>query len=145
MINMFYNISNDYLRAFLKIAISESKIATIDTIHSAIVLPLVVDDWVQTYDNGDVVKWNGKEDSEHPAPITTVKKGANPNGSQYNSISNSNDYLRAFLKIAISESKIATIDTIHSAKLQLWKKVLIQMAHIVINHQLQVVVQLHYG
>lgn len=36
---------------------------------------------VQTYDNGDVVKWDGKEDSEHPAPITTVKKGANPNGS----------------------------------------------------------------
>ena len=52
---------------------------------------------VQTYDNGDVVKWDGKEDSEHPAPITTVKK------------------------------------------------VLIQMVHIVINHQLQVVVQLHYG
>ncbi|WP_350310356.1 transporter [Staphylococcus warneri] len=35
----------------------------------------------QTYDNGDVVKWDGKEDSEHPAPITTVKKGANPSGS----------------------------------------------------------------
>ena len=28
----------------------------------------------QTYDNGDVVKWTGKEDSEHPAPTTTVKK-----------------------------------------------------------------------
>ena len=36
---------NDYLRDFLKIAINESKIATIDTIHNAIVLPLVVDDW----------------------------------------------------------------------------------------------------
>ena len=29
---------------------------------------------IQTYDNGDVVKWTGKEDSEHPAPTTTVKK-----------------------------------------------------------------------
>jgi len=28
----------------------------------------------QTYDNGDVVKWTGKEDSAHPAPTTTVKK-----------------------------------------------------------------------
>ena len=28
----------------------------------------------QTYDNGDVVKWTGKENSEHPAPTTTVKK-----------------------------------------------------------------------
>lgn len=47
MLQALYNSisnSNDYLRAFLKIAISESKIATIDTIHSAIVLPLVVDD-----------------------------------------------------------------------------------------------------
>ena len=34
---------------------------------------------IQTYDNGDVVRWTGKEDSEHPAPTTTVKKGANPN------------------------------------------------------------------
>ena len=33
---------------------------------------------IQTYDNGDVVRWTGKEDSEHPAPTTTVK-GANPN------------------------------------------------------------------
>lgn len=29
---------------------------------------------IQTYDNGDVVKWTGKEDSEHPAPTTTVKR-----------------------------------------------------------------------
>jgi hypothetical protein len=28
----------------------------------------------QTYDNGDVVKWTGKEESAHPAPTTTVKK-----------------------------------------------------------------------
>jgi len=30
----------------------------------------------QTYDNGDVVKWTGKEDSAHPTPTTTVKKGS---------------------------------------------------------------------
>ena len=28
----------------------------------------------QTYDNGDVVKWTGKEDSAHPTPTTTVKR-----------------------------------------------------------------------
>ncbi|EGG62871.1 hypothetical protein SEVCU144_2206 [Staphylococcus epidermidis VCU144] len=28
----------------------------------------------QIYDNGDVVKWTGKEESAHPAPTTTVKK-----------------------------------------------------------------------
>lgn len=36
----------------------------------------------QTYDNGDVVKWTGKEDSEHPAPTTTVKKGASANDNK---------------------------------------------------------------
>lgn len=36
----------------------------------------------QTYDNGDVVKWTGKENSEHPAPTTTVKKGASSNDNK---------------------------------------------------------------
>lgn len=39
----------------------------------------------QTYDNGDVVKWTGKEDSAHPTPTTTVKKGANPNDTHSDS------------------------------------------------------------
>ena len=36
----------------------------------------------QTYDNGDLVKWTDKENSEHSAPTTTVKKGHNSNGSK---------------------------------------------------------------
>ena len=32
---------------------------------------------IQTYDNGDKVKWVGKENSEHPAPTLEVKKDAN--------------------------------------------------------------------
>ncbi|MCE5090140.1 DUF1775 domain-containing protein [Staphylococcus devriesei] len=32
---------------------------------------------IQSYDNGDKVKWTGKEDSEHPAPTLEVKKDAN--------------------------------------------------------------------
>lgn len=32
---------------------------------------------IQTYDNGDKVKWTGKENSEHPAPTLEVKKDAN--------------------------------------------------------------------
>ena len=56
----------------------------------------------QTYDNGDVVKWTGKEDSAHPTPTTTVKKGANPNDTHSDSSHSIALWIVAIVAIVIS-------------------------------------------
>ena len=61
----------------------------------------------QTYDNGDVVKWTGKEDSAHPAPTTTVKKGANPNDTHSDSSQGDSIALWIVAIVAIVISLIA--------------------------------------
>ncbi|MCC2071549.1 YcnI family protein [Staphylococcus epidermidis] len=70
----------------------------------------------QTYDNGDVVRWTGKEDSEHPAPTTTVKKGANPNETHSDSSQGDSIALWIIAIVAIVISLIALFKQAHPKK-----------------------------
>lgn len=46
---------------------------------------------IQTYDNGDVVRWIGSPDSEHPAPTVTLTKAAEDHHSMTSSDETSED------------------------------------------------------
>lgn len=70
----------------------------------------------QTYDNGDVVKWTGKEESAHPAPTTTVKKGANPNDTHSDSSQGDSIVLWIVAIVAIVISLIALFKQAHPKK-----------------------------
>ena len=71
---------------------------------------------IQSYDNGDKVKWTGKEDSEHPAPTTTVKKGANPNDTHSDSSQGDSIALWIVAILAIVISLIALFKQARSKK-----------------------------